>query len=767
MLLQNTEKPRLAFDAGKAASVDLAALGVGFGGFSPMALSDGIASKEQVAEAEARVAAYRESVERAVAVEAARASAERVWLDAEGSAWRYVTLDDAEVRITGCEPTVADVSIPERIEGMPVVAVGDDALAFLDIVSLTCPETVVSVGFCAFRGNRHLERAVLPAALARFDSDWLRGCDRLAHLTLPGRVEQLDQSLFDLPALRTLSIGAGTCGIAPGTFAKSQLESVTVDAANPFLMTDGRALYSRGGSVLVALAAPVREYEVSLGCREVAKKGFSMFACLERVSFPDGLEELGEFALSRTGITAFSAPSSLRVIGEKAFFNCEKLGEVRLDCLLEKVGDNAFSGSAVRELRLPASVRELGSPLAARTSLTYVGPDATFSLDEASPFLRLDEAGGLYRTEHDGACLIRLMDPDAVSYAVEPGTVRIGEEAFLNHAFLREVALPEGLREIAPAAFKGCRALVRADAPTTLERVGDEAFLDTNLARVHIPAALAHIGKNALVTHGAHHGSEAPSLREASVDAANERFYLAESLLLERKQNGAARVLLCAGGAEVVRIPEEVDEVAPYAFNDVTGIRELCLSDRIAEVGIRGLSVDGRIDLIHVDLVQPIAGHTSFELRFPDTDRGAQQMMLALSVPAFVDVAALFEHYDNAVVNGSSFDAESSKRLSLYDQALRVTERMRDPVFMTPVNRALAENFLRGKIEHICVAAAKRDDRRIIDSLLDLGFLNADNIVGVIERAGALQDAAMTNYLLDQRRCRFGSGGLDAVDFGL
>lgn len=729
-----------------------------------MALSDGVASREQVVAAEHRAAAYRESVQRAAAMEAARASEERAWRDDAGTTWRYAVLDGAQVRIVGCEPAVSDLVIPDRIEDMPVVALGDDACAYLSVTSLTCPDTVLSIGFCAFRGNRLLERAVLPAHLACFDSDWLRGCVRLAHLVLPGRVAQLDQSLFDLPALRTLAIGEGLCSVAPGTFAKSRLEAVSLDPANPFFMTDGVALYSADGGVLVALVVPQREYEVRPGCRKVAKKAFSLFECVQRVSLPEGLEVLGAFALSRTGIEEFCAPASLRRISEKAFFNCRQLAQVKLDCVLEEVEGNAFSGTDLRELRLPASVRSLGNPLAARTRLAYAGPEATFSLDEASPYLSLDEAGGLYRASEGGRCFVRLMEPDAVRYEVAPDTVRIDEEAFLNHASLGEVVLPEGLREIAASAFKGCRKLVRADFPSTLESLGDEAFLDTNLVRVRIPALLTSIGKNALVMDGAHHGTGSPSLREVEVDAANERFYMAESLLLERKAGGAARVLLCAGSAEVVHIPEEVDEVAAYAFNDVPGIRELYLSDRISTVGIRGLSVDGRIDLIHIDLVEPIAGHASFDLRFPDTDRGAQQLMLALSVPSFVDIAALFEHYDNSIVNGSSFDAVSSKRLSLYDQAVRVTERMRDPVFMTPVNRTLAENFLRGKIEHICVAVAKRDDRRTIDTLLDLGFLNADNILGVIDRTGALKDAATTNYLLDERRRRFGS---DAPDFGL
>ena len=64
---------------------------------------------------------------------------------------------------------------------------------------------------------------------------------------------------------------------------------------------------------------------------------------------------------------------------------------------------NAFTDTAIEELRLPASVERLGNPLAAGAGLTYVGPDATFSIDEGSEHLLLDEEGCLYRKTPEGS----------------------------------------------------------------------------------------------------------------------------------------------------------------------------------------------------------------------------------------------------------------------------------------------------------------------------------------------------------------------------
>lgn len=763
VLLQKTKKPvRHNVDMGAGVSLDVSKLDVCFGGFTPMALSDGSATREQILEAEVRVRARRESLERAAQIEAARASEERTWCDDAGTIWRYVVLDGKDVRIEGCEPSGPELSIPSVIEDKPVAALATDACAYMPTVEvITCPDSVLSIGFCAFRGNEKLRSIVLPANLAVFDSDWLRGCPNLERLVLPGRVECLDASIFDFPALRHLVVGAGAGEVAPGAFVKSALETVEVDSSNTFLMTDGKALYSRDGSVMVALAVPVVEYEVMAGCRAVAKKGFSNFSCVKHVRLPEGVEVLGEFALTRTGITSFEAPSSLKRIMEKAFFNCSQLAEVHLREGLESVAANAFSGTGIRELRLPASIEELGTPLAVGTNLTYAGPHATFSIAAGSKHLELDAQGGLYRHEADGKQLVRMMNPELASYAVQSGTVAINEAAFANHAHITDLTLPEGLEIIGEAAFKNCRNLVRVNIPAGARRIEKEAFLDTNIASLELPASLEYLGQNSLVTHGAHHGDMAPSLREVTVAAGNEHFYTVPGLLLERKGADAARVVLCMGDIEVIRIPPEVNEIAPYAFNGVVDVTELYLSERIERVGMRGLGADCLIGHIHVDLMKPIEGHESFDICFPDTDRGAQQQMLALSVPDHVDAAVLLEHYDNAIINASSFDARSEKGLSVYDQAKRVVARMVDPVLMTTVNRSLCDGTLKSNIEKICVEAAKHDDRAIIDALLDLGYLNADNLYNVIDRIGAIQDAAMTGYLLEVKRLRFGQGSLD------
>ena len=193
-------------------------------------------------------------------------------------------------------------------------------------------------------------------------------------------------------------------------------------------------------------------------------------------------------------------------------------------------------------------------------------------------------------------------------------------------------------------------------------------------------------------------------------------------------------------------------------------MKELHLSDRITTVGPRGLAVDAPLEHIHVDLADPVEGHAAFDIFPPRTDRSEQQMMLALTVPTFVSIEALFEHYDNAIINASSFDALSESGLGVHEQAVRLIQRLEDPVFMGPVSQDMARRVLRNGLCGICLEMARHDDRDSLRRLADLGILSAENIDEVISAVQQVQDASMTGYLLEVKRMRF---GVRSFDFSL
>lgn len=767
LMLESTIKPDRRAEMGVSYGIDLGKLDVCFGGFSPTLMGDATAASKNIDEVQQRIRERKLAREHAALVEASRESEEKQFSDEAGNLWTYVEVDGKEIRINSCQPNESstELVIPSDIEDKPVVALQMDSLSYLkNILKIDVPDSIISVGACAFRHDEDLREVRLPEQLSEFKSDWFRNCNKLEKLTLSGNLDVLKSNIFDIPNLKVLHIGSGAQNVMPGAFEKSNLQEITISPDNPFMKTDGKAIYNLDGTVMAALAVPVKSYKIIDGCKALGNKAFSMTKCVEAVEYPDSLEIIGNFALSKTSIVEFVAPPNLTIIMEKAFFNCEALGKIRLNEGLKVIEKNALTSTAISELTLPSTVERLDYPIAARTSLTYSGSDASFKLAPDSQYISMDGSGGLYRKGDDGLHLIYMLDPETKDYSVLPDTVVVEAHAFESHPSIENVVIPSSVKTIEKAAFKNCHELKTVAICEGLTSIEAEAFLNTSLQSIFIPKSLESIGENALVTRGSHHGDQPPTLHEIEVSPDNAKFYMADGLLLERKNERTSKVVICADDRTRVVVPKEVDEISPYAFNGATQLLELYLSDRISTVGIRGLAVASHLDLIHVDLVRPIDGCTYFEFRFPSTTRGQQQQLLALSTSAFINVESLFDHYDSSIVNASSFDSFNEKGLDLYEQAVLVIDRLQNPTFLSESNKAMCERILKKGIEHICVEMAKHDDRESINQLVDLGFLNKDNILDVIDRVGAVQDASMTGYFLEINR---GWSTIDELDFEL
>ncbi len=687
------------------------------------------------------------------------------WESPSGDRWSYVRADDASVQVTGVDSASRSLHVPAEIEGGPVVAIAAGAFSMNDAVEeVVCPDSVELIGAGAFRQCSKLKRLVLPESVATFDSSWIARCPNLEELVLPGSLERIGRGVFENPGLKKLVIGRAVSEVEPGVFQGSQLEEVVVDDANPHIVERDGALYAKDLSVLLALVRPVRVLVVADGCRTLAKK--SCYGCdeLEEVVLPDSLVEVEPFAFAYSGLACFEAPASLEVIGEKAFFACRNLVEARLGDGLSAIGESSFEGSGLRALAIPATIKSLGRSMTRNTGIVHSGPESTLTIEGDCADLFLDGAGGLYRRCEDGVHLVQLVDGQIAQYRAWEGTVVVDPYAFAYNDSIESVSLPDSVRSIGRSAFRICRSLRRVELPDSIESIGDEAFLDTNLEEFRVPVALADLGERALVTYGAHHGTKMPSLAHVEVAPGNDSFYTACGMLCRRTGSQASVVIFTSSEARVM-FPDEVTRVEDYAFCNARGIEYLALNPGLSFIGTNGMATRCWIRHIHVDMAKPIAGRTTFDFFFPNTPGALRGIALGLSGASWVNVAGLTEQLDLCLVSARDYNVPGkSSNISAYAQAKLILDRLDDPVMLTNGNRAMMERVLRNNIEDICVDVALYDDRSVLDDLVDRGFVNAENFEGVIERVGALRDAATSAFLLETKRQKFAG---DAFDYDL
>ena len=171
--------------------------------------------------------------------------------------------------------------------------------------------------------------------------------------------------------------------------------------------------------------------------------------------FPDGIEEIGEFAFARSNITRANIPNGVKEISYGAFYHCDYLSEVRI----------------------PSSV-------------TYIAPKAF----EKSMWLEtwLNASGGDYLIVGDGILLAYRGKGGNLTL---PDTVKtIAPEAFANNHNIVSVYLPDSVVDIGEDAFAGCINLEKVTGGEGVKIIRDRAFYGCGLSSAHVFASVTQLG---------------------------------------------------------------------------------------------------------------------------------------------------------------------------------------------------------------------------------------------------------------------------------
>ena len=148
----------------------------------------------------------------------------------QGQDYRFETNGNAFI-ITKYIGAGGAVTIPEKINGMPVTSIGN--LMFIDgtnLISVTIPVGVTRIGGAAFRNCTKLISITIPNSVTSIE-DWaFWGCKSLANITIPNGVTNIGSLVFrDCKSLTSITIPSGVTNIGHSTFGNcNNLTSVTI-----------------------------------------------------------------------------------------------------------------------------------------------------------------------------------------------------------------------------------------------------------------------------------------------------------------------------------------------------------------------------------------------------------------------------------------------------------------------------------------------------------------------------------------------------------
>lgn len=497
-------------------------------------------------------------------------------------------------------------------------------------------------------------------------SAWIWYQTEASEIRIPAYVDgkpvtKLSMNAVQAPKLRRLFIPATVkeIGYFPSIFGSFEEFTAEVDPENPWLTSDGKAIFTKDKSKLVLFTArKEKTYEVPVGVRILGKCAFSgCDSLLEEVILPEGLEEIDEYAFYNSNIEKLALPDSLRVIGEYAFYNLESsILDIRLSKNLEAIKDNAFlTVRCVNELYIHSKLREIGKYAFPRRVNSIKADDDNeifaakdgmlYSKNMKELFFASMEVGGKVVIPEDVEIIkdsvfsrndkitevvlparLHTIEDNAFQYCYNLRKInlenvnKIGSSAF-NATAITEAEVCAGYincfgdcsklknltlkntKIIGDFAFSGCRSLKEITLLEGLEKIEMNAFSDTPLNNAKIPKSATKIGDFAF-------DAELVEIydTEQSPVSRGRAFSNKDHLLIVRsKENDEVKFAVPVyRGEPVDRFNQLSDEIIMTLFNGTTEAYDYTLYDLVFRKTYNGKNISGKFMAAHYRLKYPI-----------------------------------------------------------------------------------------------------------------------------------------------------------------
>ncbi|MBR4225537.1 MAG: leucine-rich repeat domain-containing protein [Candidatus Methanomethylophilaceae archaeon] len=187
-------------------------------------------------------------------------------------------------------------------------------------MSVSLPDSLVSIGKWAFECCRSLESIRIPASTSKLGEGFYYGCNSLVR--------------------------------------------IDVDPANRFFFSDryGMLYESNRQALIRCPKSCVGEVQVAVGTVVVSQRAFEGCCWVSAVRLPASVGVIGKRAFAGcSSLRSFSVPPLVRSIPDNAFANCARLESVSFADSVVKIGCGAFSGCpSLKSIVLPAALSSIG-----------------------------------------------------------------------------------------------------------------------------------------------------------------------------------------------------------------------------------------------------------------------------------------------------------------------------------------------------------------------------------------------------------------------
>ena len=265
----------------------------------------------------------------------------------------FTTYSNDTVSVACKDLVRTSVKIPETWNEMPVTAI--DECGFHDceeLVELTIPDSVKTIGASAFNGCVALEEIALPNSVKTMGDSAFYGCTALTSITLSDSLSMIDVATFQgCTSLKEISIP----------------DSVELIGSNAFYLCSGLTEIKLSDSVKEISFQAFRDctalesVEFSSILEMIDDYAFYGCTALEEVDLPENLEVVGAYAFGDSGLTSISIPKNVQKIDDCVFAVCPSLKTVTFATNANfEMGTQVFRGcTALENIVLPDCLKTI------------------------------------------------------------------------------------------------------------------------------------------------------------------------------------------------------------------------------------------------------------------------------------------------------------------------------------------------------------------------------------------------------------------------
>ena len=320
------------------------------------------------------------------------------------------TVGSNGVTITGYTGSLTELTIPATIDGLAVIAIGNNAFANqTGLTAIALPETLKEISGSAFYCCKGLTALEIPRSVTFIGAQAFAYCTGLKSIRIPEGVKSINSNTFDgCTALESVVIPETVTSI--GTYAFNKCQNLT-------------------------------SLELPDGVTSIGYHAFAYCKKLESINIPENVTKIQNNVFAGcSSLTEIVLPDRVTSIGSSAFADCTKLNQINIPDGVTKIEANAFKNCAnLTGIVLPESLTTLGSS-------AFYGCNKLASVNIPSKITEIAD-----NTFYQCYALRKIILPDSV--------VKIGLKAFWNCSHLAYIMMPDTLTQIGDNAFQYCVSL--------------------------------------------------------------------------------------------------------------------------------------------------------------------------------------------------------------------------------------------------------------------------------------------------------------------